>query len=198
MATRVLYEVSRSLCTVIENGLRERVGRPVPVLFSHPLDPAEDESLQGLFGVLYLTSVVPDPHFRQAGFDAAAPRPAGFDEQLRRAPLWVRARFVFLLAGGDIEEQLVALGGALQTLYDHPTGRLSAADLEPDSALRRSEAESEEYILRLLDRGDGWSELGLPEHRLSISFEVTCAIRSTHVELVARTEERSVDFEVEP
>ncbi len=208
MGSRILHELSREVALLLESGLRGEEGRRIPVFLCHPLDPFEErrDPEEGTFGILYMTRVVPDRSLRQNAIDGGSPFDVTLEPRLRCPPLWVRARYVFLVAGGDVEHQLVAVASALQTLHDHqcvclPAGEDAAGDPESlvgDPEGGRSPADGVVCPLRLVDDGEGWRELGLPEHRLTLAFDVTCPIPSSPLEPVERIQERGLSIEESP
>ena len=210
MGSRILYELSQEVAILLETGLRGDDGRQIPVLFCHPLDPFGDqhEPVEGTFGILYMTRIVPDLNLRQNGIEGGSVLDATIQPRLCRPPLWVRARYVFLVAGGDAEQQLVALASALQTLHDHQSVRMPAGgdaggeseDLrpdEPDGRFGGDKSTTGDVVcpLGLVGDGEGWRELGLQEHRLTLAFEVTCPIPSAPMEPVDRIQERGLSIE---
>ena len=113
-------DLDRAIGTVELAGAED--GARVPIYFCHPLDPFEDQQEpEGLFGILYMTRIVPDRRLRQSGLEGGSVLDTALETRLSRPPLWVTARYVFLVAGGDAKRQLVALSSALQTVHDHPT-----------------------------------------------------------------------------
>ncbi len=208
MGSRVLFELSQKLSGLLEDGLQEPDAARVPVFFGHPLDAIESAPAdgQGLFGILYLHSVVPDLRLRQNGFETTATgSAASFEQPLHTPPLWVRAGYMFLLAGGGLEEQLVAFAGALRSLRDAGSVELTVdgdrVELDAsDVSVADAPAEPSTYRLpvELVAEADGWRRIGLPEHRVTVSFEVPCPIASERFELVQRVHERSVVLEKGP
>lgn len=215
MGSRILYELSQAVSLLLEEGLRRDGGRHTPVYFCHPLDPLEDEheAAQGTFGILYMTRIAPDPGLRQTGLDVSSLFESDVHPRLRRPSLWIRVRYVFLVAGGDIEQQLVALASVLQTLHDHQSVRIlrsgeagGGPEDEPDPDAERDadphgESATDRDIvcpLRWLEHGEGWREVGLPEHRLTLAFEVTCPLLSAWSETVERIQERGLSIEESP
>ena len=210
MGSRILHELSQELTILLERGLRQDDGRGIPVLFCHPLDPfdGQHDPGEGTFGILYMSRMVPDQSLRQNAIDSGSSPDVALRPRLSRPPLWVRARYVFLVAGGDVETQLVALASALRTLHDQqyvpvPVEDDPARELDrnAESLLARNiqvpEGESESMDgllcpLRLVDSTEGWRELGLPEHRLTLAFEVLCPIASSPMEPVDRIQERGL------
>ncbi len=211
MGSRILHELSQEVVILLETGLRGDDGRQIPIFFCHPLDPFGDQHdpTEGTFGILYMTSIVPDLNLRQNGIECGSGLlDATIQPRLSRPPLWVRVRYVFLVAGGDAEQQLVALASALQTLHDHQCVRLPAGgdagggseDLRPDEPDGRfgggnSTAGDVVCPLGLVGDGEGWRELGLQEHRLTLAFEVACPIPSAPMEPVDRIQERGLSIE---
>jgi hypothetical protein len=138
-------------------------------------------------------------------------------ERLRFPALWVRVRYVLLAAGGGIEDQLGAIAAALRTLHDTPTVSLGVAGesespqpgedssnrgtlearkrLLSEEEARQQELEEGSYPLRLVEDAEGWRELGLPEHALTIAFEVTLPIPSARTETLPRVIERELQVE---
>ncbi len=205
MGPRILYELSQEVSILIESGLRDEGDQRIPVFFCHPLDSLEDQpdAAEGTFGILYMTRITPETNLRQSGLEVTSGATDGPKQRLRRPPLWVRVRYVFLVAGGDVEQQLVALASVLQTLHDHPCVRMRPPRDESDGEEedggeelgKESGASDAVYPLRLVEDGEGWRELGLPEHRLALAFEVTCPIPASQVETVDRIQERGLEFE---
>jgi hypothetical protein len=236
MRPGILYDLSQRLAVLLEDGLRGTRGEPkIPVLICHPLDPIENkENLQGgTVGVLYPVRVSPESRLRAAslaletGFTLERGQ-AGEDlkERIRLPGLWLRVRYLFLLAGGTVENQLGAIAAALRTLHDHPLITLGPAGAEgggqrtedsarssqgaasagerrgpPDETSREGgpeEAAQGSFPLRILEDCEGWRELGLSEHRLTISFEVTIPLASERSEPVERIFERELEIEEGP
>ncbi len=210
MGSRILHELSQEVAILLETGLSGDDGRQIPVFFCHPLDPFGDrhDPVEGTFGILYMTRIVPDLNLRQNGIEGGSVLDATIQPRLSRPPLWVRVRYVFLVAGGDAEQQLVALASALQTLHDHQCVRLPAggdagggsADLrpdEPDGRFGGGNLTAGDVVcpLGLVGDGEGWRELGLQEHRLTLAFEVACPIPSAPMEPVDRIQERGLSIE---
>jgi hypothetical protein len=221
---------------LLENGLKEGGdGRRVPVYLCHPLDPMEHrESLEAsTVGILYPTRISPEPRLRHAGlsletsmpFERGSARradmPADSKDRLRLPGLWVKVRYVFLVAGGSVEDQLEVIGAALRTLHDHPYVKIdeaprarmperapveSPAGGEPpaqappvsppgEASMGGADPDTSAFPLALLDEGEGWRELGLGEHHLTVAFEVTLCIPSERSEVVERVLERDLRFE---
>lgn len=243
MRPRILYDLSRQLAILLERGLRGERGSPrIPVLVCHPLDALEGREGPGAgtLAVLYPTRIVQETRWRDRTFTVDGPRlggdrvvgrggvggpaaPADLRERVRHPPLWVRARFAFLVLGGTVEDQLGAMTAALQTVHDHPTLSLGGPVGDGPAGERRAvgEAEAEEaedrgagakeagakeaggeaetdadgFPLRLVDDGEGWKDLGLKEHVLTISLEVTIPIASERTEIVERVVDREVRVE---
>ena len=214
MGPRILYELSQNLSVLLEGGLRGKEDRRIAVFFCHPLDPLEDKSSypSETFGVLYMTHISPEPHYRQSGHVLEGDAPGGLRAELRRPPLWVKVRYVFLTASGDLEERMIVLASALQILHDNPAvhiaaksdaqakrnaegaaGGSSSAETRAEDEMRGEDAG--EFPLRIIDDVDSWQDLGLSEHRLIVSFEVTCPIPSTTVETVDLIQERDLVLE---
>jgi hypothetical protein len=149
-----------------------------------------------------------------------AEMPADSKDRLRMSGLWVKVRYAFLVAGGSVEDQLEAIGAALRTLHDHPYVKIDEAPQAPsgEGAPAESTAGGEPpaqapslapggtsdagadpgadaFPVTLLDEGEGWRELGLAEHHLTISFEVTLCIPSERAEVVERVLERDLHLE---
>jgi hypothetical protein len=200
MRPRILYELSRHLAILLEEGMRGGTGEGgsqgrIPVFLCHPLDPiqAEDPRREDLAahtaGILYPVRVIPEPRYRQVGPSLEPARQGQFRDRFRRPSLWLRARFVFLVAGGTLEMQLEAIAASLRTLHD-------AASIElPEWDESGEPAEGGVLPLRIVEDSEGWRELGLTDHRLSITFEVAFSIRSARVEEVDRVLEREVTLE---
>lgn len=182
MRPRVLYELSQELALLIERGIEDQLREPLPVFLCHPLDPFEaGEEAESAIGVLYLSRLAPQRHLAAGGLGLEPSAPGESTERLRLPSLWLQARYVFLVGGGDLETQLSGLAGALQILHDTPEIRLGERQ--------------ENWPLRLVDGSEAWREVGLPEHRLTIAFEVAVEIPSACVESVDRTLEREVVLE---
>ena len=179
MRPRVLYELSQELALLIERGIEDQRGEALPVFLCHPLDPFETgEESDRAIGVLYLYRLAPQRQLAPGGLRLEPGVPGETAERLRFPSLWLQTRFVFLVGGGDLETQLSGLAGALRILHDTPEIRLGD---RPES-----------WPLRLVEDGEAWREVGLPEHRLTISFEVAVEVPSACVESVGRTLERDV------
>ena len=192
MRPRVLYELSRRLAILLEDGLEGGGALPhVPVFLCHPHDPIEGrEGLESsAAAILYPVRVVPEPRFRRAGMEwepAVTGEPEG---RLRAQCLWVNVRYLFLVAGGTLELELEVLAAALRTLNDHPS---LAIQLEGDAG---DSAETVLFPLRIVEATEGWRELGLADHRLMLAFEAGAPIRSLQTEAVGRVLEREVVVE---
>ena len=255
MRPRILYELSEQLAILLEDGLRDARGAErVPVLLCHPLDPLEDRDRLSArtVGVLYPSRITPETRLRRAGHVPVeeAPRARGsahadIEERLLAPALWIRVRYVFLVTGGGIEEQLGAVAAALRTLHDHPYVTLSGSrsrsgdtervstwledespetqggarrdprkrdprqrdPTERDHGAEKERAESsgeagegaaeeqDSLPLQIVEDPSAWRELGLSEHRLTISFEVTVPIASTRSEVVSRVLERDLSLD---
>jgi hypothetical protein len=242
MRPRVLHELTQRLAALLEDGLRGgRGAERIPVFVCHPLDPLEDrEALRGgPLGILYPARVVPEPRCAQVALRAGPETIRGdlaggmeLVEEWRLPALWVRVRYVFLVTGGSVDEQLGAIAAALRTIHDTPTVRLdvplaagsregeeagtaggsAAGDGEapgaasPPRSVRRAvqdEADDappeEDLPVRLVEDGEAWREIGLAEHRLTVSFEVTVPIASARTESAQRILERELRVgETEP
>ena len=206
MRPRIFYELSRHLAILLEKGLR---GGPesarIPVFLCHPLDPLEAQGPQGSHGpggareelgahtagILYPVRFSPEARYRQAGMTLEPPGAGQPRDRLRFPGLWVRVRYVFLVAGGSMEDQLEALAAALRTLHDGSVVEVPAVAGEGESGA----AEGGTYPLRIVEDPEGWRELGLAEHRWTVSFEVTVPIASSRAEEVDRILEREVRLE---
>jgi hypothetical protein len=98
---------------------------------------------------------------------------------------------MFLVVGGAPEDELTALAAVLQTLHDQP---FVGADELP--LLRGAEGEPDLGVdalpIRIVDEPDAWRQVGLEEHRLSISFEVTLPLPSSHEESLEPILEREL------
>jgi len=189
-ASDMLHEVSRRLAALLEEAMSAG-GRKVPVFLCHPLDPLEDDAslASGTVGILYPTSITPEPRFRRPGMRVEGAI-GGLGERLRGDPLWVRVRYVFLVAGGPLAGQLGAVEGALRTLHDHPI--LVAGE---EAAASGDDGGEAGFPLRIVEDSGGWRELGLTEHRLLIAFEVTVPVASGRTEPVERVLGREVRLE---
>ncbi|MGQ9592850.1 MAG: Pvc16 family protein [Planctomycetota bacterium] len=206
-----IYELSRWLAALLEKGIQEpRPRRPIPVLLCHPLDPFENPEIveSGTVGVLYPVRVSPETRLRQSAlaFETEAPRrdtgPEDLVERLRFPGLWVRVRYVFLAAGGSLEDQLGAIEAALRTLHDNPTvrapeGPSPGPEAPPDAEGAPREDGGAAYPVRILEDAEGWRELGLGAHALAIAFEVTVPIASSRTRAVPRVVERKLEVEEE-
>jgi hypothetical protein len=213
MRPRILYELSRRLAILLEEGMRGPPGSPrVPVFLCHPLDPVEarEDPEDHTAGILYPARIVPELRFRQPGWTLESGLVRGSREAMRRTCLWVRVRYLFLVAGGPIEMQLEALASALQTLHDNSVVQLPPAagpaetsDETPHAALRgpmevgadTSAEELGSFPLTIVDAAEGWRELGLQDHRITIGCEVVVPIGSDVLEPVERILERAVRLE---
>ena len=115
-------------------------------------------------------------------------KPLETAERLRFPGLWVTARYVFLVGSGTLEGQLTALEGALRTLHDTP-----AVPLPP--GYEESMPDGGGCPVRLTDDEEGWQSLGLGEHRLALTFEVTVPFASAKTVQVERIAERGLTVE---
>ena len=186
--------------------------------------PAERPS--GTFGVLYLTDLLPARQLRRNGYEldpasilSRVARPVGRNDpineahaddegatgerwgtaRLRRPDLWIRARYVFLVDGGELEEQMVVFASALQTLHDHPSVCLSSTSDDDRGAVTASHTTGGSspkrpgrFPMTIVEDSDVWRRLGLSEHRVTLSFEVTCPIPSAKTETVPRIQGRTL------
>jgi hypothetical protein len=193
----MLHDVSRRLALLLEDGLAE--GAPdsekVPVLLSHPLDPFEEEDALGkrTTAILYPMRIVPERGYRRPGLSYVPPSPGGGAEGFRGETLWVRVRFVFTVAGGSLEGQLGAVESALRTVHDNP---LLALEDEPGEPADPGREEPRGYPLRIAEDPETWKDLGLAEHRLLITFEVTVPIESARFEPFERVTGRDLQVEL--
>ena len=225
MRPGVLYELSHELALILEEGLslerskgREEPSGRVPVLFCHPLDPlehprssAEGGREGGTVAVLYPLRIVPEPLYRQIGLSLESEGREGSGKELLRRPgLWVRVRYAFLVSGGSLEDQLGAMEAALRTLHDHPLVSFknfkgtSSEGEESDLRDLPGDAHGDEagepaegwaFPLRIVDDPEGWRDLGLSEHRLTLVFEVTVTLPSSRADVVERVLDRDVQLE---
>jgi hypothetical protein len=190
---RRLHDVSRRLALLLEAGMSEGASdeaEKIPVLLSHPLVFEEDEALGNrTTAILYPFRFVPERGFRRPGMAYVPPSPGGGAEGFRGETLWVRARFVFTVAGGSLEGQLGAVEAALRTVHDNPL-------LEMGSAEGAAAGETGGYPLRIVDDPESWRDLGLAEHRLLIGFEVTLPIESSRFEPFERVTGRDLQVEL--
>jgi hypothetical protein len=217
------HELALILENGLRNLQGEESPRPVPVLFCHPLDPLEHPRSSpgggvegGTVGVLYPVRIFPEPIYRQIGLSLESEGRQGTGKELLRKPgLWVRVRYAFLVSGGSMEDQLGAMEAALRTLNDHPLvslkespsssgepdlpaehqGGLQGAGLLEGSLAVEDPAEGGVFPLRIVDDPEGWRDLGLSEHRLTLSFEVTVLLPSSRAERVERVLDRDVRLE---
>jgi len=195
MRPRILYELSRRLAILLEEGMRGDPGSPrVPVFLCHPLDPVDagEETGAHTAGILYPVGISPEARYRQQGYTLETALERGAREGLRRKSLWVRVRYLFLVAGGSMEVQLEALAAALRTLHDHPTVDLQPILADTDSQAPPEAGEHGSFPLTIIDAPEGWRELGLQDHRVTIGFEVAAPIASGVLEPVERVLERAV------
>jgi len=190
MGRKILYELSQELSVLLEDGLESESDGRVPVFFCHPLDVLQDRQSypEETFGVLYISAVLPERNYRLSGHDVER---SSADSQVhrRRPPLWVRVRYVFMVAGGSPETQLTVIAAALETLHDYP---LVGPHVESSGGHDTTEGG---HPVRIVEEPDAWRTLGLPEHRLTITFEVICPIASGRTETLDRIEERHLRFQ---
>lgn len=204
MGPRILYELSRRLAALLEEGLEGT--RRVPVVLCHPLDPLEagKDLESNPVAVLYPVRAGPEERLRQGGLTLEPAARGRQADVLRRPDLWVRVRFAFLVAGGTSEDQLTALGSALRAIHEHPTVTLErprppgGRREEPGASEDSEPGEALAVPLRIVECPEGWRELGLPEHRLAVFFEATVPIRSRRGEEVDRVLERELELEGGP
>lgn len=202
MRPRILYELSRRLAILLEESLRGGAVGRIPVFLCHPLDPLEsrDDLESNAAGILYPVRVTPDTRLRRSGVEWEPGTLRQPQEACRWQSLWVRVRYVFLVAGGSLELELEALAAALRALHDHSAITLDADIVDGDTEARATgnvpegQPRSEElaFPLAIIDAPESWRELGLPDHRRVVTFEVTVPIRSARVETVARVLEREL------
>jgi hypothetical protein len=216
MRPRILHDLSRHLAIRLEEGIRGGAEeKPIPVFLCHPLDLAEAAAagpLEGVVepqesgevvvrtagtrvaGALYLYRIAPDARYRQAGSFAEPALDAAIAVQRRRYGFWVRLRYAFLVLGGSHEDELGALGGALQTLYATPY--LSLAELGTDDGSVSAEVDC--FPVEVVEDPGVWRELGLEEHRLGVVFEVSLPLASREVEQLAAVVDRDLVVELPP
>ena len=203
MRPRILHDLSRNLAIRLEEGIRGGVEEnPVPVYLCHPLDlvdvpppdPVEggdrrEQSSSGrAVGALYLCHLAPDARYRQAGkYAEPSPGPA-LPAQMRRYGAWIKARFVFVVAGGTHEEELGALSGALQTLHALPFVDLAEIG-ERDGSVS---PEVDVLPVEVVDDPAIWRQIGMAEHRLAVVFEVSLPLSSPVGEPVGRVVDREI------
>ena len=191
---RMLHDVSRRLALLLEAGMSGESSdeaEKIPVLLSHPLVFEEDEALgDRTTAILYPIRFVPERGFRRPGMAYVPPSPGGGTEGFRGETLWVRARFVFTVAGGSLEGQLGAVEAALRTAHDNPLLEMG------DGAEGVAAGETGGYPLRIVDDPESWRDLGLAEHRLLIGFEVTVPIESSRFEPFERVTGRDLQVEL--
>ncbi len=186
---RVLYELSRRLTILLEEGLRGGGVIPrIPVFLCHPHDPLEGrEGLENsVAAILYPVRIAPEPRFRGSGMEWEPASQGQSGDLLRLQSLWVTVRYLFLVAGGTLELELEALGAALRTISDHPALSL---ELEGEPG---EPAETVVCPLSIVEPSEGWRDLGLEDHRLLFAFEAAAPIRSLVTEPVGRVLEREV------
>lgn len=192
--SRMLHDVSRRLALLLEAGMSGDASdeaEKIPVLLSHPLAFEEDEALGNrTTAILYPIRFVPERGLRRPGMAYVPPSPGGGAEGFRGETLWVRARFVFTVAGGSLEGQLGAVEAALRTVHDHPLLEMGGA------AEGAATGENAGYPLRIVDDPESWRDLGLAEHRLLIGFEVTVPIESSRFEPFERVTGRDLQVEL--
>jgi len=75
MRPQILYDLSRQLAILLEEGLRSGGAGRIPVLLRHPLDALEGREGQGTstVAVLYPTRVVPETRWRDSGLSFDRP-----------------------------------------------------------------------------------------------------------------------------
>lgn len=201
---RALRDLSQALVGILEKGLEEarESGSRVPVFLCHPLDPLESPGRleAGLVGILYPARLSPDTRARQGGWTIEPRDETRRGDRLRMPGLWLRVRYFFLVAGGTLEEELEALAVALRILHDHPLlpAPPEAEPGAPPGGFREKGqgdevGESDAALpLVIVEDPDGWRELGLPEHRMTVAFEVTVPLQSTRTRNVERIHERDL------
>jgi len=198
MRPRILHDVSQELGVLLQRAVEDEGDRRIPVVLCHPLDPLESgkDLTTNPVGILYPLRITPDDRMRQPGPRLPPPEPGNRGERLGRHDLWLRVRFVFLVVGGSIEDQLEALGAALRAIHDHPLlvvrpGPQPGGPLPLEAA---AETEDGALPIRIVEESNAWRELGLTEHRLCIAFDVSVPIRSTATEAVGRILERDLEL----
>jgi hypothetical protein len=190
----MLHDVSRRLAALVEEGMSAAGARRIPVFLCHPLDPLEDDASlgSGTVGILYPVSITPEPRLRRPGMRIEGTL-AGSTERFRADPLWVRVRYVFLVAGGSLADQLGAVESALGTLHDNPI--IAPVGEDADEGGNAGEDGEEGLPVRIVEDPGGWRELGLGEHRLLIALEVTLPIASARTAPVERVIARDLEIE---
>lgn len=201
MRPRIFHQISRFLAILLERGIRERSGENrIPVFVGHPLDlasEAEETDGERAVGVLYLCRIGPSGGLKPPSSLLERSAGLGVRARWRRPGAWVTLRYAFLVVGGAPEEELAALAGVLMTLDARPWVLRSEvesddvdASLEPET---RGEADA--WPLRVIDSPEAWREIGLTEHRLLLSFEVSVPLVSGEGESVETILERDVVLE---
>ncbi len=209
MRPRIFHDLSRFLATLLEGGSRGGSdANRLPVYLCHPMDLLQDgqTDAERASGVLYLCRVSPANQYPQAGLFLGADTTRGpggapgGGGHLGKPGIWVRLRYVFLVVGGTLEDELSALAAAFHVLHGHPI--VNAKDLGDDLSVGRMsedipELEIDAFPLSIVDAPDAWREIGLEEHRLSISFEVTLLLPSAPLQKVEPILERDLSVEYE-
>lgn len=199
MQRGILHKLSRGLADFLEKGIRQGRGY-VPVLLGHPLDVLEeraDPEEERATGVLYLYRITPDARFRQNVCVEPAREP-GAKDRLRHPQLWIRARYAFLMVGGTPEDELGVLACVLELL--HENALLAAEELAaPPSPADPGETGNELGVkavpVEIVEEPQAWRELGLGEHRLVVSFDVSVPLGPSRSEEVGKILERDLEFD---
>lgn len=191
------YDLSCYLAIRFEESVRGTVEQQeIPVYLCHPdVIPragTESEAGSGARGVLYLHRIAPAGMYRQAGVRVQPSMEPALPGRIRRGDLWVNLRYVFMIVAAAAQEEMGAIGAALQFL--HSNALLSVAEME-EFLGKEVELEIGEVPVTVLEDREVWRELGLPRHHLGISFEVSLPLASQKYETVDRILEREVSLE---
>ena len=202
MRPRIFHELSRHLAELLEKGIRGGSGEnPIAILLCHPLDAFSDgrepsesgvASEEAATGVLYLYRVSPAPQFRQGGLFLEEDRVPGGVGRMRKAGPWARLRYAFLVVGGTQADELGVLSAALRLFHEKPFVELE--QLGDATAFEDPNFTFDFLPVTLLDEPGTWREIGLEEHRLSLSFEVCVPLPSGPAKRVEPIVERDLDL----
>ncbi|HLU46810.1 MAG TPA: hypothetical protein VK116_01960, partial [Planctomycetota bacterium] len=122
---------------------------------------------------------------------------------------WIRLRYAFLVVGGTSTDELEILAAILADLHATPwvpvlDPRESRRDRERDDASpvpspfeEGHEGAHEAWPLRTVEAPETWREIGLDEHRLAITFELSLGLPPPPAERLEPILERELDVAIE-
>jgi hypothetical protein len=191
----LIQELSRALQARLEEGLRSEVPDDAPVLI-YLVHPQELERASELpVAALYLWELEPESRYRATGYSFEQSGEGG-GETLRPAPLWLSCRFAFAVRGRRPEEEHSALEAALLCLREQPVIEAeSLASLKEERGL--AERRADRFPIQLESRPELWRTIGLPRHRLLLTFSLTVPIVARRGLPALRVQERRLELAIE-